>query len=403
MGTGAGAKFLIMWKRRETLLFGGLVLLALLVGAGIGHSFTGNIVHPAKSEDASVRSAAVTANQAALKPAAATDAKKEETAAKETGSRKSLAEILKNPNAAARTKELEEFVRTLPPSEIGNALKQLRKLPEGTSRNVATGLLVAHWIATDPEGALQFATQNRDFDYIASDVFQQYAAGDVQSALARAQAIGDPNTRYQALRGVLSFMADSNPLGALQLASTLGNFPGNESLSQMIYRQWAQTDPQGAAAAAAQASGGEGGWRSPVNQVLRNWAGQDPLAAINWTLSQVDPSQQARDIGQIIRQWSHDDQAAAANWVNNMGAGPIRDAAAASLAFSLGGTDPSAAIGWAQSIADVSQREMAIQRLSREIMALNPSNGAAILQAAGIPQNMIPQPGQGGGRGWRGY
>ncbi len=32
-------------------------------------------------------------------------------------------------------------------------------------------------------------------------------------------------------------------------------------------------------------------------------------------------------------------------------------------------------------------------------MAMNPSNGAAILQAAGIPQNMIPQPGQNGGGG----
>ncbi len=391
-----------MLKRRETLLFSGLVLLALLAGAGIGHSFTGNIAHPAKNDATLAKNAPVVA-KAAVKKTTAVDTNKDEAASKETGSRKSLAEILKNPNAATRTKELEEFVRTLPPSEIGNALKQLRKLPEGTSRNVATGLLVSHWIATDPDGALQFAMQNRDYDYIASDVFQQYAAGDVQSALARAQALSDPNTRYQALRGVLSYMADSNPLAALQLAGTLGNFPGNESLAQMIYRQWAQTDPQAAAAAAALASP-DGGYRSPVNQVLRNWAGQDPLAAINWTLSQVDPSQQARDIGQIIRQWSHDDQSAAANWVNNLAGGPIRDAAAASLAFSLGGSDPSAAIGWAQSIGDPTARDSAIQRVSREIMALNPSNGAAILQAAGIPQNLIPQPGQyGGGRGgWRG-
>ena len=99
-------------------------------------------------------------------------------------------------------------------------------MPEGSSRNLATGLLVAHWIATDPDGALTFATQNHDFDYIASDVFQQYAEGDMQSALARAQAISDPNVRYQALRGVLSYMADSDPLAALQLAATLGTFPG---------------------------------------------------------------------------------------------------------------------------------------------------------------------------------
>src|SRR5581483_6074983 len=152
------------------------------------------------------------------------------------------------------TKDLEEFVAHLPPSDIGAALKQLRKMPEGSSRTLASGLLVSHWIETDPEGALQFAAQNHDFDYITSDVFQQFAAGDVQAALARAQAISDPNARYQALRGVLSYMADSDPLAALQLAGTLGTFANNEPLSQMIYRQWAQIDPQAAAAAAAQAS-----------------------------------------------------------------------------------------------------------------------------------------------------
>ena len=390
-----------MSRNREILIFGGLVLLALLVGAGIGHSFTGNGGDSTKPNSLTGSTPAPSATPIVKKSVIA-QTKTGDAASKETVIHKSLADILKNPNAAARTKELEDFVRTLPPSEIGNALKQLRKMPEGSARNLATGLLVAHWIATDADGALAFATQNHDFNYIASDVFQQYASDDVQGALARAQAISDPNVRYQALRGVLSYMADSDPLGALQLANTLGTFPGNESLSQMIYRQWSQIDPASAAVAAAQVAaddGSNGGWRSPVNQVLRNWASQDPLAAIAWTDSQADPSAQAHDIGQIVRQWSRDDESAAANWVNDLGAGPVRDAAAASLAYSLGGTDPSAAINWAESIADPTQRDNAIQRLSREIMATNPSNGAAILQAAGIPITIPPPGGPGGGRG----
>jgi hypothetical protein len=386
-----------MTKNRELLTTIALIVVALLIGAGLGHSFT---KAPSQLQSAAPPAATPTAPARPKEQRSAAADTKNDAAAKAVALNKSLAEILKNPNAAQRTKELEEFVRRLPPSEIGAALKQLRKMPEGSSRTLASGLLVSHWIETDPEGALQFAAQNHDFDYITSDVFQQLAAGDLQSALTRAQAIADPNARYQALRGVLSYMADSDPLGALQLAATFPNFANNEPLSQMIYRQWASLDPQAAAAAAAQAST-DGGWRSPVNQVLRNWAGQDPLAAIAWINSQVDPSMQGHDIGQIIRQWSHDDQAAAVDWVNNLGAGPMRDAAAASLAYSLGGTDPSAALNWAQSIGDPTQRDSALQRLSREIMALNPSNGAAILQAAGIPQSMIPAPGTYGGRGRR--
>ena len=94
----------------------------------------------------------------------------------------------------------------------------------------------------------------------------------------------------------------------------------------MIYRQWSQVDPASAAVAAAQVAaddGSGGGWRSPVNQVLRNWATQDPMAAIAWTDSQADPSQQAHDIGQIVRQWSRDDETAAANWVDGLAAGPV--------------------------------------------------------------------------------
>jgi hypothetical protein len=391
---------LIMTKNRELLVSIALVVVALLIGAGIGHSFTkapATNAKPVSAPDTSV----VTKTKAAEQNASLTENDSEEGSKTAATINKSLAQILKNPNAAQRTKELEDFVRHLAPSDIGEALKQLRKMPDGSSRKLASGLLVSHWIETDPEGALKFAAQNHDFDYITSDVFQQFAAGDVQAALQRAQSIADPNARYQALRGVLSYMADSDPLAALQLANTLGSFGNNEPLSQLIYRQWATVDPQAAASAAAQAST-DGGWRSPVNQVLRNWAGQDPLSALAWVDSQ-DPSMQARDIGQIIRQWSRDDESAAVSYVNNLAAGPGRDAAAAALAFSLGGSDPSTAISWAQSIGDPTMRDNAIQRLVGQIMASNPSNGAAILQAAGIPQNMIPAPNpNGGGRGRRG-
>src|SRR3954454_17528655 len=379
-----------MQKNRQLIIHLAIGLAALIVGVALGHSMIGG------SGSSAVRSAPLAGTAATTPPPLvenpiAPAPKTSSDLAATTTSRKSLEEILKGPRSGPRTRELEEYVRNLAPADIGAALKQLRGMPDGSTRDLATGLMVAHWIETDPEGALKFAAQNHDFDYITSDVFQQFAGDDAQGALTRAQAIADPNVRYQALRGVLSYMADSDPLGALRLASTLGSFPNNEPLSQMIYRQWTAVDPQAAAAQAVQNTTDQG-WRSPVNQVLRNWASQDPMGAIAWTSSQTDPSAQAREIGQIVRQWSRDDMSAAANWINGLSPGSMRDAAASSLAFSLGGSDPAAALGWAQSISDATQRDNAIQRLSREIMYRNPSNGAAILQAAGIPQSQIPPP-----------
>ncbi len=386
---------------RELAKQGAIVLGALLLGVGIGHWMTRVSVVPAPPAKPAVAVALnhprPAADRAGL--SAPIDSSKSITS---PADRKSLEEIMKDPSSGARTRALEEYVKNLSPANIGAALKQLRGLPQGTARDLASGLLVARWLETDPEGALKFAAENHDFDYITADVFQQLASADSQAALTRAQSIADPNARYQALRGVLSYMADQDPLGALRLAGTLGSFPNSEPLSQMIYKQWSAVDPQAAASQAARATSNEGGWRSPVGQVLRNWAGQDPLGAIAWSTAQADPSAQARDIGQVVRQWSRDDQTAAATWVNTLSPGSTRDAAVASLAFSLGGSDPSAALGWAESISDVTQRDNAVQRLSREIMYRNPANGAAILQAAGVPQNLIPPPptqGQGGRRG----
>jgi hypothetical protein len=385
-----------MFTNRSAIIQITIVVAAIATGTALGYwlttpSKTVPLPSPAKSETAPDISSQHRPKSIVPTSAPGDAAETADAGVTSGGLKKSLQEILQGRNSGTRTKELEEFVKGLTGSQIGDALKELRRLPEGSARDLASGLLVAHWIETDPEGALRFAAQNREYDYIASDIFQQMAADNLQSALARAQTIADPNARYQALRGVLSYMADQDPLGALRLAGTLGPFPNNEPLSQMIYRQWSAVDAPAAAAQAALDSSGSG-WRSPVGQVLRNWANQDPLAAIAWTNSLSDPAAQARDIGQIMRQWSRDDLNAAANWVNNASPGSMRDAAAASLAFSLSGTDPAAALGWAQSISDATERQNAVQRLSREIMSRNPGNGAAILQAAGIPQNMIPPP-----------
>jgi hypothetical protein len=391
-----------MIKNREMMIQVGVVLAALLLGGVIGHAMIGGGNSSAPAVKATLETvASKTAAKLADRPLSpAAPASSSTEAAAPAATRKTLDQIMKGRLSSARTKELEDFATNIAPSDIGAALKELRKMPEGSSRELAERLLVARWAEADPEGALKFAAQNHEFDYITSDVFQQLAADDMQGALARAQSMTDPNARYQALRGILSFMADQDPLGALKLANTFGNFANNEPLSQAIYRQWSAVDPQAAAAQAALDGNSGSAWRSPVSQVLRNWATQDPLAAIAWSNSVADPATQARDIAQIVREWSRDDLSAAANWVNTLAPGSTRDAAAASLAFSLGGTDPAAAINWAQSISDTGQREGAMQRLTREIMFRNPANGAAILQAAGVPQNMIPTipPNGGGGR-----
>ena len=93
-----------------------------------------------------------------------------------------------------------------------------------------------------------------------------------------------------------------------------------------------------------------------------------------------------------MRQWAREDPTAAANWINALPQGSSHDAAVAAFAYTLAQNDPQYAVSWAQNIADETARNNALQRVSREVMWRNPTQGAAILQAAGVPPNLIPQP-----------
>jgi hypothetical protein len=309
-------------------------------------------------------------------------------------SKKALEAILKETDPRQRMTDLESFINTLKPGEYADALKRIRRLPGSSDRDLASRFLISRWVQSDPNGALQFAAANAGFENIAENVFQEEAATGVQGAIDRALALPNPDLRYQALRGIVSYLADTDPNAALVLAQKAGEFPGNEPLTNLAYREWANVDPAAAAAQAAKDSSG-GGWRSPVNQVVRTWAAQDPAAAANWSLSLSDAQTSSRAVSQAVRQWERADLSSATNWVNGLPDGSARDSASASMAYAIAPNDPQAAVNWANGIADPNARNAALQRLSREVMWRDPTNGAATLQAAGVPANLIPPPGQG--------
>ncbi|MGZ5537586.1 MAG: hypothetical protein ACXWG0_03570 [Chthoniobacterales bacterium] len=298
--------------------------------------------------------------------------------------------ILAEHDARQRTHDLQAYINGLQPREFADALKRMKQIAGSNERELASRLLVAQWVATDPDGALQFAAANRGYEYLADDVFQQRAATDFQSALQQALEIPGNDLRYRALRGVLGFKADTDPMGALQLAPTFGQFPGNDPLANVLYRQWAATDPQSAAAYAAQQGQGNG-WRSPINQVVSTWAEQDPVAAANWSLSLPDAEAQGRSLSQVMRDWGRNDPTGAVNWIHTLPAGTQHDTAVAGFAESMAFADPQNALNWIGTIADGATRQHALQQISRPIMFRDPQNGAAMLQAAGLPADQIPQ------------
>ena len=381
--------------RRFNLTYVIIGMAAFIGGAMVGRGFLARPNEPASKSSAVAEAGPSVSASPMVEAAQEKSAQQLWSSKASAASKKSLDAILADRDARNRMGNLETFINGLKTQEYADALKRIRRIPNNNDRELASRLLISRWVQGDPDGALQFAAANRGYEYVADAVFQQAAATDVQSALDRAKALPNTDLRYMALRGVLSFMADTDPAGALRLAATLGDYRGNEPLNSVIYRQWATNDPQAAALQAAQENAG-GGWLSPVNQVVRTWANQDPAAAANWSLSLNDAEARSRSISEVMRQWTREDAMAAASWINGLPPGSNHDTAIAALATSMAATDPQNAIGWARNIADETARNKALQRISREVMWRDPTNGNAILQAAGVPPNLIPPAGRQG-------
>src|ERR1051326_3883357 len=128
--------------------------------------------------------------------------------------KKALEAILKEADPRKRMTDLQAFINTLRPGEYADALKNIRRLPGSNDRDLASRLLISSWVQSDPNGALQFAASNAGYENIAENVFQHEAANGVQGAIDRAMALPNPDLRYQALRGIVSYLADTNPAAA---------------------------------------------------------------------------------------------------------------------------------------------------------------------------------------------
>src|SRR3954470_13557285 len=105
-----------MPKNRQLIIHLAIGLGALILGVALGHSMIGGSATSAARTTPVVTAAP--APPAAIEHTSAAAPKSPTEALAATGSRKSLEEILKGPRSGARTRELEEFVRNLAPSDI---------------------------------------------------------------------------------------------------------------------------------------------------------------------------------------------------------------------------------------------------------------------------------------------
>lgn len=297
-------------------------------------------------------------------------------------------------------------------------------LPE-TSRQELYGPLFRQWAKTDPSAVAALLRQmvspsqgittgiSSAWIDLSGQVAAQWATADVNSAVAWAQSLPEGPAKAKALAQVSYRWTETDPQGAAAYAAQ----QNNPQLLGNVAAKWAESNPQAAAAWARGLPSGEGGERA-IASLTAMWAQKDPMAAATYAASLPPGNSQSRAtvavvsawaagapletakwvgqfaegpvrqnaLEQLMNSWAASNACEAAQWLNKLPQTPSRDAAVVAFVATSAPAAPDAAFQWAETISD---KDMRLQQLQNAARIWLQKDAAAAQQNIG--QSSLPQ------------
>ena len=253
---------------------------------------------------------------------------------------------------------------------------------------------IAQWSSFDPAGAAKFAAGlAMDRGPVSRALFlasRAWGQLDPTAALAWVDTLPMSDPKHgQALSGVWEGWTERDPTGAgtalRQQLDAAANRPPVE-LAGTIGRQWAQTDPAGAAQWAQNLPGGAR--RAALAQVARAWTQADTPGAARWAATLPASETRAAIWQEIVDGWADNDPDAAGTWLGGLPLGRDHDAAVAAYLPKVEPTAPERALAWAATVSNPEVRADQVQRVLGAWEQRDP--GAARNWAAANAVSILP-------------
>lgn len=223
----------------------------------------------------------------------------------------------------ARIDALVDYVKRLPPDQIGEALAELRAGADkwDPESRLLAHLLLTRWAQEDPDAAFA-SLQGRGAKEGSGDavsILASLAATDPARAVAW---LADPDNRlrrqpyiaHMLARTIGAQWAQQNPDAALQWASGLPDSQRVGAYSGII-GNLAATDPQRAASLAMGLDPGDRG--KLMGEIAERWALQSPDQAVAWA-SSLTGSDRANALPDALGAWARSAPASAAAFVDQL-------------------------------------------------------------------------------------
>jgi hypothetical protein len=299
------------------------------------------------------------------------------------------------------------------PSDWGTQWRKLTAQAATKARNRALAELLEKLAITDPKRAMALAEAEGNLK-LRADLEQAALRGwgSVSPADAVNWALSQSKARDRnaGVATVLASAAAANPEEAVRVANLIckenpgaavdygaslidalcntGNFAaamqyaasGTDSERQVwtgkAYMQWAELQPE-QAAAAANAIADPDIRNQALHAVVGGWAETDPAALTQFLTQSLPGGDYSSMIGEALHNWVRLDPVGAANWINdNSSLGPDLDegvAAVANMDLFMGDIKPEVMVGWAASITDPTLRSETVANVLRSWLLVDPT------------------------------
>lgn len=332
-----------------------------------------------------------------------------------------LTGLAREPDQAARSAMVGEFVRRLPPAAFPAALAVLADPALAESgRELRVDLLrgwseqnwmgATHWVRRLSPGVLR----EESITTLARSAVRQLPPDDTREWV---QEWTSPVDRLAALPALVQELAQVDPVAALTWVAESPELAGHDDLIAEVAWQWAASnpaeafawagevtdpdlqprllagivvtwadrDPAAAAAAAVHALPPGREQDDAVVSIVQRWTQQDPRSASAWVAA--FPEGELRDTAgrELVRLWAEQDAEQAGNWLNAVEPGALRDAGIAAYVEVLLPQAPDAAAAWVGAIEDPVRRMEAQEQTGLLWLELDAAGARAWIDATAFP------------------
>lgn len=233
------------------------------------------------------------------------------------------------------------------------AMSWASSLSSLTDRNKALNSVITTWGFDDPPAAAAYAAKNLTADSrrnVFQALFSSWAMNDFQAVTDWIKQESNPKVRAEANTSVVQGLSYASVKKAADYLLTLE--PGEEQNSAVwsVSYQMAEEDLNDALDWLHKLPAGA--QRNATQNVVREWAQEDPKAALDYALTHETGELQTAMISAVANQWGNRDPQEALTYARSLPAGDKRDQMIKNMISSWASQDPKAASAVVSAMPD---------------------------------------------------